>query len=52
MSETNEVKIKHNEHGCYYELYLNGVFAGNYDTATEAADEAGRIIMGEDGDSP
>lgn len=32
-----KLEIRHSKTGEYYEMYVNGIFEGNYDTFNEAA---------------
>lgn len=36
--------IHHSEHGDYYEMLVDGQFAGNFDTVNEAAEEFDRML--------
>lgn len=46
MTQTNpEVQISRDSRG-YYVLTIDGVFIGNYDTLSEAADEAEEMLFG------
>lgn len=36
--------IRHSEHGEYYEMSVDGEFAGNFDTVHEAATEFEHIL--------
>ena len=47
MSKNPIVEIKRNPRG-YYTLYIEGDFAGNFDTAQEASNEAEQIIHSEE----
>lgn len=44
MGDTN-LKIVRTEQ-CYYSLYINGTFEGNYDTHSEAARAADEALAG------
>lgn len=47
MSKNPDVEIKRNPRG-YYTLYISGEFAGNFDTAQEASNEAEQILYSEE----
>lgn len=46
MSKVPDMEIKRNKQG-YCTLFINGVFEGNYDTYTEAANAYDVIMWGE-----
>lgn len=46
MSKTADVEIKRDRRG-YYTLFIAGEFAGNFDTAQEASNEAEQILYSE-----